>query len=74
MIKIFSVTFCAVVALAGCATTPSQQEQIRCTTSTAGGAVVGGALGRQIGGGSGRNLATVAGAIGGAAAGNHLGC
>lgn len=75
MIKIFSVTFCAVVALAGCAsTTPGQQDQTRCNVSTIGGAVAGGAIGRQVGGGSGRNLATVAGALGGAAAGNQLGC
>lgn len=74
MIKIFSVTFCAVVALAGCASTPGQQDQARCNASTVGGAVAGGVIGRQIGGGSGRNLATVAGAIGGAAAGNQLGC
>ena len=38
----------------------------------AGGAVVGGLLGNQIGGGSGRQLATVAGAIGGAVAGNQI--
>ncbi|MYL22581.1 glycine zipper 2TM domain-containing protein [Vreelandella massiliensis] len=34
-----------------------------------GGAIIGGLLGRQIGGGSGRDLATVAGALGGAVAG-----
>ena len=34
-----------------------------------GGAVIGGLLGSQIGGGSGRQLATVAGALGGAVAG-----
>ncbi|NVE01646.1 glycine zipper 2TM domain-containing protein [Massilia sp. BJB1822] len=38
----------------------------------AGGAVVGGLLGHQIGGGSGRNLATIAGAIGGAVVGNQV--
>lgn len=38
----------------------------------AGGAVVGGLLGNQIGGGHGRQLATVAGAIGGAVAGNQI--
>jgi outer membrane lipoprotein SlyB len=38
----------------------------------AGGAVVGGLLGNQIGGGSGRQLATIAGAIGGAVAGNQI--
>ncbi|UTY60377.1 glycine zipper 2TM domain-containing protein [Massilia sp. erpn] len=38
----------------------------------AGGAVVGGLLGHQIGGGSGRDLATIAGAIGGAVVGNQV--
>lgn len=38
----------------------------------AGGAVVGGLLGNQIGGGNGRKLATVAGAIGGAVVGNQV--
>ena len=38
----------------------------------AGGAVVGGLLGNQIGGGSGRQLATIAGAIGGAVTGNQI--
>lgn len=36
------------------------------------GAVAGGLLGHQIGGGSGKTLATVAGAIGGAVAGNAI--
>lgn len=36
------------------------------------GAVVGGALGNQVGGGNGRKLATVAGAIGGGYAGNEI--
>jgi outer membrane lipoprotein SlyB len=38
----------------------------------AGGAVLGGLLGNQIGGGSGRQLATVAGAVGGAVVGNQV--
>jgi len=38
----------------------------------AGGAVVGGLLGNQVGGGHGRQLATVAGAIGGAVVGNQV--
>lgn len=37
-----------------------------------GGAVVGGVLGNQIGGGSGRAAATVLGAVGGAVAGNKI--
>lgn len=38
----------------------------------AGGAVVGGLLGRQVGDGKGRDLATIAGAIGGAVVGNQV--
>lgn len=37
-----------------------------------GGAVVGGILGHQVGGGRGRDLATVAGAVGGVVAGNEI--
>lgn len=38
----------------------------------AGGAVLGGLLGNQVGGGHGRQLATIAGAVGGAVAGNQI--
>ncbi|OWY29776.1 glycine zipper 2TM domain-containing protein [Herbaspirillum robiniae] len=38
----------------------------------AGGAVVGGLLGNQVGGGTGRTLATIAGAVGGGYAGNEV--
>lgn len=38
----------------------------------AGGAVVGGLLGHQVGGGRGRDAATILGAIGGAVAGNQI--
>ncbi|KAF1045145.1 MAG: hypothetical protein GAK35_01471 [Herbaspirillum frisingense] len=38
----------------------------------AGGAVVGGLLGNQVGGGTGRTLATIAGAVGGGYAGNEI--
>ena len=37
-----------------------------------GGAVVGGLLGNQVGGGRGKDLATIAGAIGGGYAGNEI--
>lgn len=37
-----------------------------------GGAVVGGVLGHQVGGGSGKKIATVVGAVGGAVAGNEI--
>lgn len=38
----------------------------------AGGAVVGGLLGHQVGGGSGKQIMTVVGAVGGAVAGNEV--
>ena len=37
-----------------------------------GGAVVGGVLGNQVGGGRGRDIATVVGAVGGVVAGNEI--
>ncbi len=39
---------------------------------TIAGGVVGGVLGHQVGGGSGKDLATIAGAVGGAYAGNRV--
>lgn len=50
-------------------TPPKDQHQI---AGTAIGAVVGGVLGNQVGGGKGRTLATVAGAIGGGYAGKKI--
>lgn len=52
-----------------------QQQTHRAQGSGLGagaGAVVGGLLGHQIGGGTGRQLATVAGAVGGAVVGNQV--
>lgn len=48
---------------------PQDQHQI---AGTAIGAVVGGLVGHQIGGGKGRTLATVAGAVGGGYAGKRI--
>ena len=50
-------------------TPPKDQHQI---AGTAIGAVVGGVLGNQIGGGKGKTLATVAGAVGGGYAGKKI--
>lgn len=55
-------------------------ESIRAVTTraegsglgAAGGAVLGGLLGNQVGGGNGKKLATVAGAVGGAVVGNQV--
>jgi uncharacterized protein YcfJ len=54
---------------------PIQQQQAAAPTSGVGiaaGAVVGGLLANQIGGGNGRKLATVAGMIGGGYIGNEI--
>lgn len=48
---------------------PKDQHRI---AGTAIGAVVGGLVGNQVGGGKGRQLATVAGAVGGGYAGNRI--
>ncbi|KRE92536.1 hypothetical protein ASG87_00520 [Frateuria sp. Soil773] len=48
---------------------PKDQHQI---AGTAIGAVLGGVLGNQVGGGKGRTLATVAGAVGGGYAGKKI--
>src|SRR5499427_6951699 len=45
------------------------QQQV---IGTVAGAVIGGVLGHQIGGGTGRDIATVAGAAGGGYAGNRI--
>ncbi|HET6432445.1 glycine zipper 2TM domain-containing protein [Dyella sp.] len=50
-------------------TAPKDEHQI---AGTAIGAVVGGVLGNQIGGGKGKTLATVAGAVGGGYAGKKI--
>lgn len=50
----------------------ASSTQGRSLAGTAIGAVVGGLLGNQIGGGSGRSAATVLGAIGGGVAGNRI--
>ncbi len=50
-------------------TAPKDQHQI---AGTAIGAVLGGVLGNQVGGGKGKTLATVAGAVGGGYAGKKI--
>ena len=63
----------AVVACDGCGKVQSVKQQQRSSKTSGvgmvGGAVVGGLLGNQVGGGTGKTLAT----IGGAAAGGYVG-
>lgn len=69
-----------VVGLQACApaTTPYQKQQrqheIACMTGTIGGALIGGAIGNQFGGGSGRDILTGGGAIAGGMVGNNYAC
>ncbi len=77
MKKNTGVAFVFVVAglLQGCATTPEQQRQVGCAGATVAGAVLGGAVGNQFGGGSGKDILTAGGAVaGGLAANNAAGC
>jgi len=60
--------YCGVVESSREITTAAQGSGV----GAIGGAVVGGVLGHQVGGGRGRDVATVLGALGGAFAGNHI--
>jgi surface antigen len=59
---------CTALALTACETPPTKQQ-----VGTVGGAVVGGVVGSTIGGGTGRTVAIVALAVGGAMLGNSVG-
>jgi outer membrane lipoprotein SlyB len=66
----------AVAACANCgvvaAVTPVRQKGEGSGVGAVGGAVVGGLLGSAVGGGDGRKVATVLGAVGGGYAGNEI--
>lgn len=81
MKKILTVaTLGSVLALQACApaATPEQQAQrqheIACMSGTIGGALIGGAIGNQFGGGSGNDILTAGGAAAGAVSGNRYAC
>ena len=59
---------CGVIESSRAVTTSNEGSGL----GAAGGAVVGGLLGNQVGGGSGKKIATVVGAAGGAVAGNEV--
>lgn len=63
-----SVVLCSVLALAGCTTSPTQEQG-----GMVIGGILGGALGSQVGGGSGRTTATVIGTLLGASVGGAVG-
>lgn len=61
--------------LSACATSPQQQQQVGCVGAGVAGALVGAAVGNQLGGGSGRDILTAGGAVAGGLAGNNAaGC
>jgi uncharacterized protein YcfJ len=70
----------ASVLLSACgpAATPAQQAQrqheIACLGGTVGGALIGGAIGNQFGGGTGRDILTAGGAAAGAVGGSRFAC
>ncbi len=67
--------FASMGLLQACATTPEQQRQVGCIGATVTGAALGGALGNQLGGGSGKDILTAGGAVAGGIAGNNAaGC
>ena len=66
------LVLCIALALAACATDPGAKTQQKQTGSVVAGAVIGGLIGNQFGGGTGRALMTAAGAVAGGFIGNNL--
>ena len=67
--------FATIGLVQACATTPEQQRQVGCAGADVTGALIGGAVGNQFGGGSGKDILTAGGAVaGGLAANNAAGC
>jgi len=64
----FAATLLACLAVAACSTAPTKEEQGMII-----GAIAGGILGHQVGGGSGQVLATMVGTVAGAAIGGSIG-
>ena len=60
------------LGLGACATDPGTRTQQKQTGSVVAGAVIGGLVGNQFGGGTGRVLMTAAGAVAGGFLGDHL--
>lgn len=67
--------FASMGLLQACATSPQQQRQAGCIGATITGAALGGVIGNQLGGGSGKQILTAGGAAAGGIAGNNAaGC
>ncbi|WP_170743684.1 glycine zipper 2TM domain-containing protein [Ruegeria lacuscaerulensis] len=79
-LKVITLFLGAAGALAACGPAPTPQQQaarqheIACLSGTLGGALIGGAIGNQFGGGSGKSILTAAGAAAGGIEGNRFAC
>ena len=56
------IALSAVAGASACTSNPQTNRELQCAGGVLGGAALGGLLGNQIGGGTGRQLATAAGA------------
>lgn len=66
------IVLAAVLAIASCASDPETRTEQKQGASVVAGAVIGGLVGNQFGGGTGRALLTAAGAVAGGFLGNHI--
>jgi surface antigen len=66
------IVLTAALMLAACATDPGTRTAQKEGTATVAGAVIGGLIGNQFGGGTGRALLTAAGTVAGGFLGNHI--
>ncbi len=71
-VSLIAVSAIAGLFVAGCTANPETNRKLECGAGVVGGAAVGGLLGNQIGGGTGKDIATAVGAGAGAAAGTRL--
>lgn len=79
-LKLITLILGGAGALAACGPAPTAQQQaarqheIACLSGTIGGALIGGVIGNQFGGGSGKTILTAAGAAAGGLSGERYAC
>ncbi|WP_170603000.1 glycine zipper 2TM domain-containing protein [Ruegeria arenilitoris] len=79
-LKLALIALVASAFLTACGPAPTPQQQaarqheIACLSGTLGGALIGGAIGNQFGGGSGKTILTAAGAATGGVQGQRYAC
>ncbi|RLJ99886.1 glycine zipper 2TM domain-containing protein [Ruegeria conchae] len=79
-LKLITLILGGAGALAACGPAPTPQQQaarqheIACLSGTIGGALIGGVIGNQFGGGSGKTILTAAGAAAGGLSGERYAC